>query len=159
MQNIVTLGQINDALKITSVTAAQLAEMGFAALENKPICEALPPEESRRLRNAKLYQADSIVQIRVALAKRLAAPASCLHQIQEPPTKTEALAHYSQQAILAMSEAGGQDALPLAAYLCIEESGAIDFEVLPPCTLPPGEYDLYAKSRTTQAAQQGGDKQ
>ena len=83
----------------------------------------------------------------------------CLHQIQEPPTKTEALAHYSQQAILAMSEAGGQDALPLAAYLCIEESGAIDFEVLPPCTLPPGEYDLYAKSRTTQAAQQGGDKQ
>ena len=105
MQNIVTLGQINDALKITSVTAAQLAEMGFAALENKPICEALPPEESRRLRNAKIYQADSIAQIRVALAKRLAAPASCLYQIQEPPTKTEALAHYSQQAILAMGEA------------------------------------------------------
>lgn len=45
-------------------------------------------------------------------------------------------------------------ALPLAAYLCVEESGVIDFEVIPPCTLPPGEYDLYAKSRTTQAAQQ-----
>ena len=29
----------------------------------------------------------------------------CLLQIQEPPTKTEALAHYSQQAILAMDEA------------------------------------------------------
>ena len=97
---------------------------------------------------------------RIAAANLLEAiPRQCLHQIQEPPTKTEALAHYSQQAILAMSEAGGQDALPLAAYLCIEESGAIDFEVLPPCTLPPGEYDLYAKSRTTQAAQQGGDKQ
>ncbi|MEG0939910.1 MAG: hypothetical protein RSE32_13730 [Comamonas sp.] len=85
--------------------------------------------------------------------------AQCLHQIQEPPTKTEALAHYSQQATLAMSEADGQDALPLAAYQCIEESGAIGFEVIPPCTLPPGEYDLYAKSRNTQAAQQGGDKQ
>ena len=33
-------------------------------------------------------------------------PSQCLHQIQEPPTKTEALAHYSQQAILAMGEAG-----------------------------------------------------
>lgn len=49
--------------------------MGFAALANKPICEGLPPEESRRLRNAKLYPAESIGQIRVALAKRLAAPA------------------------------------------------------------------------------------
>ena len=29
----------------------------------------------------------------------------CLHQIQEPPTKTEALAHYSQQPRLAMGEA------------------------------------------------------
>lgn len=86
MKNIVTLGQINDALKIASVTAAQLAEMGFAALENKPICEALPPEESRRLRNAKLYPVESIAQIRVALAKRLAAPACSLLQIQEPAT-------------------------------------------------------------------------
>ena len=84
MQNIITLGQINDALKFTTVTAAQLAEMGFAALANKPICEALPQEEARRLRTAKLYPAESIGQIRVALAKRLAAPASCLHQIQEP---------------------------------------------------------------------------
>lgn len=75
MQNIVTLGEINDALKIAAVTAAQLADMGFAALANKPICEGLPPEESRRLRNAKLYPAESIGQIRVALAQRLAAPA------------------------------------------------------------------------------------
>lgn len=37
------------------------------------------------------------------LAQAISAP--CLHQIQEPPTKTEALAHYSQQAILAMGEA------------------------------------------------------
>ena len=91
MQNIVTLGEINDALKFTTVTAAQLAEMGFAALANKPICEALSPEESRRLRNAKLYPAESIAQIRMALAKRLAAPASCLHQIQEPaPVQADA---------------------------------------------------------------------
>ena len=76
MQNIVTLGEINDALKIAAVTAAQLADMGFAALANKPICEGLPPEESRRLRNAKLYPAESIGQIRVALAQRLAAPAT-----------------------------------------------------------------------------------
>ena len=76
MQNIVTLGEINDALKIAAVTAAQLADMGFAALANKPICEGLPPEESRRLRNAKLYPAESIGQIRVALAKRLATPAA-----------------------------------------------------------------------------------
>ena len=76
MQNIVTLGEINDALKIAAVTAAQLADMGFAALANKPICEGLPPEESRRLRNAKLYPAESIGQIRVALAQRLAAPAA-----------------------------------------------------------------------------------
>ncbi len=76
MQNIVTLGEINDALKIAAVTAAQLEDMGFAALANKPICEGLPPEESRRLRNAKLYPAESIGQIRVALAQRLAAPAS-----------------------------------------------------------------------------------
>lgn len=76
MQNIVTLGEINDALKIAAVSAAQLADMGFAALANKPICEGLPPEESRRLRNAKLYPAESIGQIRVALAQRLAAPAA-----------------------------------------------------------------------------------
>lgn len=75
MQNIVTLGQVNDALKFAAVTAAQLADMGFAALANKPICEALPPKESRRLRNAKLYPAESIGQIRVALAQRFAAPA------------------------------------------------------------------------------------
>ena len=93
MQNIVTLGEINDALKFTTVTAAQLAEMGFAALANKPICEALPQEEARRLRTAKLYPAESIGQIRVALAKRLAAPASCLHQIQEPaPVQADARA-------------------------------------------------------------------
>ena len=91
MQNIITLGQINDALKFTTVTAAQLAEMGFAALANKPICEALPQEEARRLRTAKLYPAESSGQIRMALAKRLAAPASCLHQIQEPaPVQADA---------------------------------------------------------------------
>mgnify|MGYP001021982230 CR=1 FL=1 len=44
---------------------------------------------------------------RIAAANLLEAmPSKCLHQIQEPPTKTEALAHYSQQAILAMGEAG-----------------------------------------------------
>ena len=99
MKNIVTLGQINDALKIASVTAAQLAEMGFAALENKPICEALPPEESRRLRSAKLYPVESIAQIRVALAKRLAAPACSLLQIQEP-VPGQAVQHGAFAALL-----------------------------------------------------------
>lgn len=75
MQNIVTLGQVNDGLKFATVAAAQLAEMGFAALANKPICEALPPEESHRLRNAKLYPAEYIGRIRIALAQRFAAPA------------------------------------------------------------------------------------
>lgn len=75
MQNIVTLGQVNDGLKFATVTAAQLAEMGFAALANKPICEALPSEESRRLRNAKLYPAEYIGRIRIALAQRFPAPA------------------------------------------------------------------------------------
>ena len=43
---------------------------------------------------------------RIAAANLLEAmPSKCLHQIQEPPTKTEALAHYSQQAILAIGEA------------------------------------------------------
>jgi hypothetical protein len=73
--NIITLGQINDALKFASVTSAQLAEMGFTALDNKPVCEALPPEESRRLRNAKLYPSESIGQIRQALAERFSTPA------------------------------------------------------------------------------------
>ena len=84
MQNIVTLGEINDALKIAAVTAAQLADMGFAALANKPICEGLPPEESRRLRNAKLYPAESIGQIRVALAQRFAEPAAVAARQLEP---------------------------------------------------------------------------
>lgn len=75
MQNIVTLGEINDALKFTTVKAAQLADMGFAPLDNKPICEALPTDQSRRLRNANIYPADSIGQIRIALAQRFTAPA------------------------------------------------------------------------------------
>ena len=45
MKNIIILGQINDALKHASVTAAQLADMGFTALDNKPVWEALPPEQ------------------------------------------------------------------------------------------------------------------
>ena len=99
MQNIVTLGEINDALQIAAVTAAQLADMGFAPLDNKPICEALPTEQSRRLRNAKLYPADSIGQIRVAIAKRLAAPATCLLQIQEPSVwPSQAKAHIWDRA-------------------------------------------------------------
>ena len=91
MQNIVTLGEINDALKIAAVTAAQLADMGFAALANKPICEGLPPEESRRLRNAKLYPAESIGQIRVALAQRFAQPAAAA---DVPASGAAALSEY-----------------------------------------------------------------
>ncbi|WP_043006101.1 hypothetical protein [Comamonas testosteroni] len=91
MQNIVTLGEINDALKIAAVSAAQLADMGFAALANKPICEGLPPEESRRLRNAKLYPAESIGQIRVALAQRFAQPAAAA---DVPASGAAALSEY-----------------------------------------------------------------
>ena len=91
MQNIVTLGEINDALKIAAVTAAQLADMGFAALANKPICEGLPPEESRRLRNAKLYPAESIGQIRVALAQRFAEPTTAA---DVPASGAAALSEY-----------------------------------------------------------------
>ena len=91
MQNIVTLGEINDALKIAAVSAAQLADMGFAALANKPICEGLPPEESRRLRNAKLYPAESIGQIRVALAQRFAEPTTAA---DVPASGATALSEY-----------------------------------------------------------------
>ena len=75
--NIITLGQVNEGLKFASVTAAQLIELGFYPLANKPICEALPLEESRRLRNAKLYPADSISKIRAALAERFGGAADC----------------------------------------------------------------------------------
>ena len=46
---------------------------------------------------------------------------------------------------------GAAESVPLskAAYLCVEESGAIDFEVIPPCTLPAGEYDLFAMLRSS----------
>lgn len=42
--------------------------------------------------------------------------------------------------------------LEKAAYLCVEESGVIDFEVIPPCTLPAGEYDLYAVPRSASSS-------
>ena len=142
MQNIVTLGEINDALKFTTVTAAQLAEMGFAALANKPICEALPQEEARRLRTAKLYPAESIGQIRVALAKRLAAPASCLHQIQEPAPATteiitalwEAIGHHSAQVAETGEMSPGQKLLDAAR--------AVEMAIPPAAiaTLPKSDY-------------------
>ena len=53
------------------------------------------------------------------------------------------------------AQADARDALPMVAYLCIEDSGVIDFEVIPPCTLPPGEYSLYAKNRAAIAAAKG----
>ncbi|WP_370682229.1 hypothetical protein [Comamonas sp. GB3 AK4-5] len=72
--NIINLSQVNHALAIASVNAAQLAELGFQPLDNKAICEGLPPEQTRQLRNAKLYPADSVPRIRQALATRLAQP-------------------------------------------------------------------------------------
>ena len=74
--NIINLSQVNHALAIASVNAAQLAELGFRPLDNKAICENLPPEQTRQLRNAKLYPADSVPRIRQALAARLALPAA-----------------------------------------------------------------------------------
>lgn len=74
--DIITLGQINEALHFASVNAAQLAELGFHPLDNKAICESLPPEQTRQLRNAKLYPTDSVPRIRAALAARLAQPAA-----------------------------------------------------------------------------------
>ena len=53
----------------------------------------------------------------------------CLLQIQEPTTKTEALAHYSQQAILAMDEAA-----PAAAPVVLPEP---DFHVRPASAAHP----------------------
>ncbi|WKL16587.1 hypothetical protein QYQ99_03255 [Comamonas testosteroni] len=123
MQNIVTLGEINDALKIAAVTAAQLADMGFAALANKPICEGLPPEESRRLRNAKLYPAESIGQIRVALAQRFAEPATAA---DVPASGAAALSEYlktcEQHAIV--PDVGGAFASAFAAGLNLAASQA-----------------------------------
>lgn len=49
----------------------------------------------------------------------------------------------------------GQARVPVAA-LWVEANGAIDFEVIPPCTLPVGEYDLYAKPKDAAQAAQGG---
>lgn len=72
--SIINLSQVNHALAVASVNAAQLAELGFHPLDNKAICEHLPPEQTRQLRNAKLYPADSVPRIRVALAARLAQP-------------------------------------------------------------------------------------
>ena len=72
--NIINLSQVNNALAIASVNAAQLAELGFQPLDNKAICEGLPPEQTRQLRNAKLYPADSVPRIRQALAAKLAQP-------------------------------------------------------------------------------------
>lgn len=72
--NIINLSQVNHALAIASVNAAQLAELGFQPLDNKAICEGLPPEKTRQLRNAKLYPADSVPRIRQALAAKLAQP-------------------------------------------------------------------------------------
>lgn len=53
------------------------------------------------------------------------------------------------------AQADARDALPMVAYLCVEDSGVIDFEVIPPCTLPPGEYSLYAKNRAAIATAKG----
>lgn len=123
MQNIVTLGEINDALKIAAVTAAQLEDMGFAALANKPICEGLPPEESRRLRNAKLYPAESIGQIRVALAQRFAQPAAAA---DVPASGAAALSEYlktcEQHAIV--PDVGGAFASAFAAGFNLATSQA-----------------------------------
>lgn len=71
-QNILTLGQINEALHYASVSAAQLAKLGFASLDNKAICEGLPPEQSRQLRVAKIYRASDLPLIRVALSECVA---------------------------------------------------------------------------------------
>ena len=71
IQNFITLGEIKVALKFLTVIAVQLAELAFTALANKPSCEALPADESRRLRNAKLYSAESIGLINIVLAQRL----------------------------------------------------------------------------------------
>lgn len=73
-QNIIKLSQVNHALGIASVNALQLAELGFHPLDNKAICDGLPPEQTRQLRNAKLYPADALPQIRASLAARLAQP-------------------------------------------------------------------------------------
>ena len=66
--SIITLGQINAALHIATVNAAQLAEMGFASLDNKEVCESLPKEQARPLWRATLYPAAALPLIRGKLA-------------------------------------------------------------------------------------------
>lgn len=72
--NIINLSQVNHALGIASVNAAQLAELGFQPLDNKAISQALLRPQPHQMRNAKLYLADSVPRIRQALAARLAQP-------------------------------------------------------------------------------------
>lgn len=77
-QSIINLSQVNHALAIASVNAAQLAELGFQPLDNKAICESLLRTQTlpRQFRNAKLYPADSVPRIRQALAAKLVQPAT-----------------------------------------------------------------------------------
>lgn len=66
--HILTLGQINEALRFASVNAAQLSEMGFKALDNKEVCESLPKEQARPLWGARLYPVGALPLIRGKLA-------------------------------------------------------------------------------------------
>ena len=76
---IITLGQINEALHFATVNAVQLAEMGFHPLDNRAVCEGLPPEAAKPLRTARIYPAEALPLICAALLQRLgphAAPAT-----------------------------------------------------------------------------------
>lgn len=80
------------------------------------------------------------------------APRQCLLQIQEPATKTEALAHYSQQAILAMDEAAPAAApvvLPEPVYT-MRVNGRMHSSYTPTMSafdLEDGEHKLYTEQQ------------
>lgn len=82
---IITLGQINEALHFASVNAAQLAELGFQPLDNRAVCEGLPPEAAKPLRTARIYSAEALPLISAALLQRLAPHAAPATAAPCPP--------------------------------------------------------------------------
>ena len=82
---IITLGHINEALHVATVNAAQLAELGFQPLDNRAVCEGLPPDAAKPLRTARIYRAEALPLICAALLQRLAPNAAPAAAAPCPP--------------------------------------------------------------------------
>ena len=89
--------------------------------------EARKQGDTEQIESARqaVFQADDWIKrdLRILAMRPSSNPGAshCLYQIQEPATKTEALAHYSQQAILAMDEAA-----PAAVAVPAEVTGLLE---------------------------------